>query len=103
MKIPKLLVGAVGVGKTEITESQYEHTEKLLTSSMVEEDIAGLIYRDGQDEKRTVPAFIRRIQKAVSEGKKPACFLTKLIEERRREYMKNPKIFIVQSGFYFFW
>lgn len=83
MKIPKLLVGAPGIGKTEITESKYDHTEKLLTSSMVEEDIAGLIYREGEDEKRTVPAFIKRIQQAVSQGKKTCLFLDEVDKGRR--------------------
>lgn len=83
MKIPTLLVGAVGAGKTATVESQYDHTEKLLTSSMVEEDIAGLVYREGEDEKRTVPAFVRRIQKAVKEGKRTCLFLDEVDKGRR--------------------
>jgi len=81
--IPILLVGAPGIGKTAITESKYDYVEKLLTSSMVEEDIAGLIYREGQEERRTTPAFVVRLQKAVKEGKKCCLFLDEVDKGRR--------------------
>lgn len=83
MKIPKLLVGATGIGKTEMTEAKYDYVEKLLTSSMVEEDIAGLIYREGAEERRTIPAFIQRIKKAVANGKKTCLFLDEVDKGRR--------------------
>lgn len=83
MNIPILLVGAPGTGKTAITEQKYEYTEKLLTSAMVEEDISGLIYREGDKEHRTVPAFIERIQQAVKDGKKTCLFLDEVDKGRR--------------------
>ena len=71
---PILYVGPPGVGKTAVVRDGYEHTEVLLLSASVEEDIAGLPYRDGVYERRTTPGFIERIQQAVKEGKKTALF-----------------------------
>jgi len=80
-KIPILLVGAPGVGKTEITKQKYDHCEILLLSSQTEEDIAGIPYRDGENEKRTIPIFVQRLKNA--KGKK--CLFLDEIDKARRE------------------
>lgn len=80
--IPKLLVGPPGVGKTANVRAQYEYTEVLLLSSCTEEDIAGLPYREGDKERRTVPPFIERIKKEAK-TKKTCLFLDELDKARR--------------------
>lgn len=83
MKIPKLLIGAPGVGKTASIRSQYEHCEVLLLSSCTEEDIAGLPYREDNKERRTMPPFIERIREAVKNKKKTCLFLDEMDKARR--------------------
>lgn len=80
---PILLVGAPGTGKTSIIKSQYDHCEILLMSSQIEEDIAGIPYREGEYEKRTISAWLQRILKADSEGKTTCLFLDELDKARR--------------------
>lgn len=82
-KVPVLFVGAPGVGKTAIVQQGFDHAEIILTSTMVEEDIAGLPYREGEYDFRTVPALFRRLQKADSEGKTTVLFLDELDKARR--------------------
>jgi hypothetical protein len=55
MITPILYVGAPGVGKTAVIRSRYDHCEVLLLSSQTEEDIAGIPYQEGGNEKRTIP------------------------------------------------
>lgn len=80
---PVLYVGAPGTGKTAMVKSQYDHCEILLMSSQVEEDIAGIPYRDGAFEKRTIPLWLQRILKADSERKTTCLFLDELDKARR--------------------
>ena len=80
--IPRLLVGAPGSGKTATVRASYEYTEVLLLSSCTEEDIAGLPYRDGEHECRTIPTFIERLKKEAK-TKKVCLFLDELDKARR--------------------
>lgn len=80
-KVPILLVGAPGIGKTEITKSKYDYCEILLLSSQTEEDIAGIPYRNGENEKRAIPRFIQRLKEA--KGKR--CLFLDEIDKARRE------------------
>lgn len=81
--VPILLLGPPGVGKTADVVSSFDHCETVLTSSMVEEEIAGLPYRDGSTEHRTVPRIIANIIKADSENKSTCLFLDELDKARR--------------------
>lgn len=78
-----LLVSPPGMGKTAFVLASYDHVEILLASSMVEEDIAGLPYRDGESEKRTNPPFYERLHKASKAGKSTALFLDEIDKARR--------------------
>lgn len=81
IKIPILYVGAPGTGKTATVQAQYDHCEILLLSSQAEEDIAGIPYRDGLYEKRTIPAYIQRLQQA----KGITCLFLDELDKARRE------------------
>lgn len=81
--IPLLLYGAPGIGKTEIVRQHFDHTELVLTSTMVEEDIAGLPFRDGDYDYRTIPAIFRNIEEADKAGKTTCVFLDELDKSRR--------------------
>jgi hypothetical protein len=82
-KIPILYVGAPGIGKTEMVRQKYDHCEVLLLSSQNEEDIAGLPYREGEKERRTIPPYIERIVEAHKLGKKTCLFLDEIDKARR--------------------
>jgi len=82
-RVPVLLVGPPGVGKTSIVAQHFDYTEIVLASSMVEEDIAGLPYRDGRYDERTVPALFKRLAEADAAGKTTALFLDELDKARR--------------------
>ena len=69
-KTPVLFVGPPGIGKTAITIQKYDYTEVVLLSSMVEEDISGIPYREGANECRTIPLFIQRLIQKKQEGVK---------------------------------
>lgn len=81
--IPVLMVGAPGVGKTAVVESEYEYVEKVLVSTLTEEDISGLPYRKGEYDYRTVPALFRRLNDAAQTGKSTCLFLDELDKARR--------------------
>lgn len=81
--IPMLLVGPPGIGKTAKIKVQYDHVEVLLLSSSTEEDISGMPFLRNGEEARTVPAFIRRLQKADEEGNSTCLFLDELDKSRR--------------------
>lgn len=81
--VPVLLIGAPGTGKTAQVQAKFDHTEVVLTSTLVEEDIAGLPYREGDYDYRTVPGIFRRLQDADAEGKTTALFLDELDKARR--------------------
>lgn len=81
MKIPILYVGAPGVGKTATIREKYDYCEVLLLSSQTEEDIAGIPYREGALEHRTIPPFIQRLQ----EAKGTKCLFLDEIDKARRE------------------
>lgn len=82
-EVPILLIGAPGVGKTAQVQSHFDHAEVVLTSTLVEEDISGLPYREGDYDYRTVPSIFRRLSEAESAGKTTALFLDELDKARR--------------------
>ena len=81
--VPILLIGAPGVGKTARVQAHFDHAEVVLTSTLVEEDIAGLPYREGEYDYRTIPSIFRRLQDASGEGKTTVLFLDELDKARR--------------------
>lgn len=81
MKTPILYIGAPGIGKTAIIKTRYDFVEVLLLSSCVEEDIAGIPYREGDLERRTIPRFIQNLKD--SKAKKKCLFLDELDKARR--------------------
>ena len=81
--VPVLLIGAPGTGKTARVRAHFDHAEVVLTSTLVEEDIAGLPYREGEYDYRTVPAIFRRLHEAANEGKSTVLFLDELDKSRR--------------------
>jgi hypothetical protein len=84
MKIPKMYVGATGIGKTQKIKQQYGYVEVLLLSSMTEEDISGIPYREGDFEKRAIPPFVARLQQASLKNQK-VCLLLDEMDKARRE------------------
>lgn len=82
-RIPLLLYGAPGIGKTEAVRSHFDYTEVMLASTMVEEDIAGLPYRDDTYDFRTIPAIFRNLHLAADAGKTTCLFLDELDKARR--------------------
>jgi hypothetical protein len=81
--VPVLLVGAPGVGKTASVQAQFDHAEVVLTSTLVEEDISGLPYREGDYDYRTIPALFRRLHDAANAGRSTVLFLDELDKARR--------------------
>lgn len=81
--VPVLLIGAPGTGKTARIRAQFDYAEVVLTSTLVEEDIAGLPYREGDYDYRTVPAIFRRLHDAANDGKSTVLFLDELDKSRR--------------------
>ena len=82
-KIPTLLVGPPGAGKTADVLASFDYVEVCLASTLVEEDIGGLPYRDGVYDYRTTPAMFRRLYEADAAGKTTALFLDELDKARR--------------------
>jgi hypothetical protein len=80
---PVLLVGAPGVGKTACVQQAFDYTCVMLTSAMVEEDIAGIPYRDGKFDRRTVPATFEDLACAAEKGQTTCLFLDELDKARR--------------------
>lgn len=81
--VPVLLVGAPGVGKTARVKAHFGHAEIVLTSTLVEEDIGGLPYREGAYDYRTIPAIFRRLNEASAAGQTTVLFLDELDKARR--------------------
>lgn len=81
--VPVLLIGAPGTGKTARIQAAFDHAEVVLTSTLVEEDIAGLPYREGDYDFRTIPGIFRRLHDASVEGKSTVLFLDELDKARR--------------------
>lgn len=81
--VPTLLVGPPGAGKTASVLASFDYVEVTLASTLCEEDIGGLPYRDGDYDYRTIPAMFRRLQEADSAGKSTALFLDELDKARR--------------------
>ena len=81
--IPRLLVGAPGIGKTAIINSQYSYCEVVLLSTMTEEDISGLPYHEGSVEHRTEPPLFRRLREAAKQHEKVALFFDEIDKARR--------------------
>lgn len=82
-EVPVLMIGAPGVGKTARVQAQFDHAEVVLTSTLVEEDIAGLPYREGDYDYRTIPGIFRRLHEADAGGKSTVLFLDELDKARR--------------------
>lgn len=82
-KVPILFVGAPGTGKTAKVKSHFDYSEVILTSTLTEEDIGGLPYRDGDYDYRTTPAIFRRLHDADKNGKTTVLFLDELDKARR--------------------
>lgn len=81
--VPVLLYGAPGIGKTEIVRQSFDHAEIILASTMVEEDIAGLPYREDEYDHRTIPVLFRNLHEADKHGKTTCVFLDELDKARR--------------------
>jgi hypothetical protein len=82
-EVPVLFIGAPGIGKTASIHAHFDYVEVMLASTMVEEDIAGLPYREGQYDYRTIPAMFRRLADANEQGKTTALFVDELDKSRR--------------------
>ncbi len=82
-QVPVLLVGPPGIGKTASVAATFDHAEVVLASSMVEEDIAGLPYRQGKHDMRTTSGMFRRLQEMAHAGKTTCLFLDELDKSRR--------------------
>ena len=102
MKTPILYIGAPGIGKTAIINSRYEYVRVLLLSSCVEEDIAGIPYREGDLEKRTVPKFIEDLRNSKASNK---CLFLDELDKARREVadtilslVTSPELFDLPNG-----
>ena len=81
--IPILYYGAPGIGKTAYVRSQFDYCEILLLSSMTEEDISGLPFREGNNERRTTPFFVERIN--AKPKKESICLFLDELDKARRE------------------
>jgi len=82
-KVPVLFVGAPGVGKTAVVKQCFDYVEVILTSTMVEEDAAGIPYREGEYDYRTIPALFRRLREADEKGLTTCLFFDELDKARR--------------------
>ena len=81
-----LLVGHPGVGKTAAVEAEYSgRLVKILLSSMVEEDIAGLPWRENCEERRTKPKFIKDLEILATKGEGKICLFLDEIDKARQE------------------
>lgn len=78
--VPILLVGPPGVGKTATILKAFDHVEVVLTSAMVEEDIAGIPFQSNGSEFRTLPPWMERLQKSQGSS---AVFFDELDKARR--------------------
>lgn len=94
--INMMLIGHPGVGKTAMVETQYKDaTVKLLLSSMVEEDVSGLPWREGVDERRTKPMFIKQLEKLSNNFEKVCLFLDEM--DKARQEVADTLLTLVQS------
>ena len=82
-EVPVLLIGAPGIGKTAGVHAHFDYVEVMLASTLVEEDIAGLPYREGSYDYRTIPAMFRRLAEADTQGKTTALFADEIDKARR--------------------
>ena len=81
-----LLIGHPGVGKTAAVEAEYGgRLVKILLSSMVEEDIAGLPWRENCEERRTKPKFIKDLELVAEKGEGKICLFLDEIDKARQE------------------
>jgi GTPase SAR1 family protein len=91
-----LLIGEPGTGKTAIIEELYQDAfTKVLVSAMVEEDVAGLPYRNGDKEMRTCPQFLDELL-ALSKTKKKTCLLLDELDKARQE-VADTLLTLIQS------
>lgn len=54
---PTLLLGPPGIGKTARVKAHFGHTEVVPTSGWTDDDINGLPFREGEEERRTLPPW----------------------------------------------
>jgi len=91
-----MLVGMPGTGKTAIVESIFgDGMVKILASTMLEEDVAGLPYREGSAERRTQPKFIRELHEKAEKNDKTCLFLDEL--DKARQEVADTLLTLIQS------
>lgn len=91
-----MLVGMPGIGKTAIVESIFgEGLVKILVSTMLEEDVGGLPYREGSVERRTQPKFIRELHEKAEHNEKTCLFLDEL--DKARQEVADTLLTLIQS------
>ncbi|MCL2354231.1 MAG: AAA family ATPase [Defluviitaleaceae bacterium] len=91
-----MLIGMPGVGKTAIIESIYgDGLVKVLVSTMLEEDIGGLPYREGHIEHRTQPKFIRELHDKAKNNAQVCLFLDEL--DKARQEVADTLLTLIQS------
>jgi len=91
-----MLVGMPGTGKTAVVESIFgDGMVKILVSTMLEEDVGGLPYREGSAERRTQPKFIRELHEKAASNEKTCLFLDEL--DKARQEVADTLLTLIQS------
>jgi len=91
-----MLVGMPGTGKTAVVESIFgDGMVKILVSTMLEEDVGGLPYREGALERRTQPKFIRELHEKAVNNERTCLFLDEL--DKARQEVADTLLTLIQS------
>ncbi|MCL2854297.1 MAG: AAA family ATPase [Defluviitaleaceae bacterium] len=91
-----MLVGMPGIGKTAIVENIFgDGLVKILVSTMLEEDVGGLPYREGATERRTQPKFLRELEEKARNNQKACLFLDEL--DKARQEVADTLLTLIQS------